>query len=287
MYLSSLKSWGYLMVEVSIELIGNGESTIYSVLDSIKKQTFEDYEVIYVFANVNKDSIKKLEKYNIKLVNTVEKTSLLRARYIANSFAIGNFRLLLDSTRTLEPKALELLITKYQEYDAVCIKEGVLGNGFWVNQADKLKILSDRTFLKTVGKSPAFLLPRWYRQEVLDTAFEFLKNSIDQELFDNIGYGEHHLIYNTANIKIDKIAITEETLLKHYEDSTASYIFKKYSRYGRSQKTLNLVKIKTQAKKLLSHKRPFILSNLLLEIETIPIKFLRLISFMYGYLFQK
>lgn len=276
---------GHKMVKVSIELIGNDENTIYPVLESIKNQTFKDYEVIYVFSNRNKENLKKLEKYDIKLVDTIEKTSLLRARYIANSFATGSFRLILDSTRPLEPNALELLMTKYRKYDAVCIKEGSLGSGFWVKQADKLRIMSDRTFLKTVDKKPAFLLPRWYSQEVLDGAFEYLLNNIEQELFNKIGYGEHHLVYIAANIKANKIAITEETLLKHYEDSSAFSIIRKYSRYGSSQKTLNSLEINTAAQKFFSHKRPFILNNLLLEVETIPIRFLRVISFIYGYVF--
>ena len=272
------------MVMVSIELITKGEDTLIDVLESIKNQTFNDYEIICTNSAKNIDTSELLKKYNVKEIKTEELPALLAARYLSNLYATGEYRLILDSTRPLKNNALEILTTKYNSYSAVCIKEGSVGKGFWVNQANILKILSEGSFSKLNSKNVAYLLPRFYKSNILNYSFKFLKENIDKTLFSEISYGEHHLIYDAAKLKNEDIALTDEILLDHYEDSSLSLIIKKYKWYGKSQRTLNKINFNNKAKTFKSHVRPF--SFNLYEIETIPIRFIRVISFLYGYLLE-
>ncbi len=270
------------MVKVSIELITKGEDTLKIVLESIKSQTFKNFEIICANSSEKIETSRLLRTYNVKEIKAINAKHLL-GRYLSNSIAEGEYRLILDSTRPLESNALEILVSKYLKYSAVCIKEGSIGNTFWINQANKLKILSEKSFNKLQPKKVAYILPRFYYGKVLDNAFKFLKNNIDNELFNEISYGEHHLIYEAAKLDDKEIILTDEILIKHYEDKSVASIIKKYKWYGKSQKTLNKINFNNNAKKMKSHVRPLMFN--IYEIETIPIRFVRICAFLYGYLF--
>ena len=273
------------MTQISVELISRGEPTTECVLNSIKKQTFTDYDITCINSSGNAEVSDLLRKFEVKEIIAIPATKLLEARYLAHTNSSGRFRLLLDSTRPLEENALEILISKYGNFSAVCVREGPLGHGFWVKQADQLRSLSDNLFLDTAGENVAYLLPRFYRAETLDKAFKFLKENIEDELFKEISYGEHHLIYEAARLEKNEIAITDEILLKHFEDTKAKVIFEKYRRYGKSQKTLNRLNIDSNAKRLKSHKRPYSKKRIFPMTITIPIRLLRVLAFLSGYIF--
>ncbi len=272
------------MAEIGIEMITRGETTLEDVLVSLSVQSFKDFMIACVNSSGKDDISETLRKYGVKEIAVDPSTNFLEARYIAHINASGKYRLLLDSTRPLDGKALEILISNYKSFPAVCLREGSIGNGFWVCQADRLRLLSEASFKETAGKNVAYILPRFYHENVLDRSFLFLKENIDEKLFVRIGYGEHHLIYETANLKENEICITKEILMTHYEDTTARDIIKKYMRYGRSQRTLDKLDFTASAKKLASHKRPLSLRTLIPSIVTIPIRFLRISAFLLGYL---
>ena len=273
------------MQRISIEMLSRGEPSTARVLKSIEEQTFKDYDITCVNSSGNPEISDLLHEFKVKEIVAEPSTKHLEARYLAHINSSGKFRLLLDSTRPLEPNALELLISKYSGFKAVCIREGSLGQGFWVKQADLLRSSSEMLFKKTVGNTPAYILPRFYRSEILDEAFKFLKSVINVELFKKIGYGEHHLIYDAAKLKSSEIAITDEILLKHFEDSSARMILRKYTSYGKSQRTLNMLSVNLKAKKLSSHRRPLSRKLIIPMTKTVPLRLLRVSGFLLGYLF--
>ena len=226
-----------------------------------------------------------LKDYGVDEVRVKPYTKHLEARYLAHTKSSGKFRLLLDSTRPLRQNALEVLISQYGKFEAVCIKEGSLGHGFWVRQAKILSHLSGYSDIKVKTSEIAYILPRFYREEVLSRAFKFLKENIDDHLFAEISYGEHHLIYDAAKLLPGHIAITKETLIDHFEDASSRAIFQKYLWYGKSQRTLNLLKFDSNVKKLNSHKRPFSINTVVPKMRTIPIRSLRTTAFLIGYFF--
>ena len=273
------------MVKVSIELITRDENTINRVLESINEQSFKDTEIIAVNSSAGHESEVILKKYNATVLKVPPGTGHLEARYLANKSAIGEYRIMLDSTRPLEVNALELLMTKYKNFSAVCLREGSIGQGFWVNQAKMLKKLSDDSFLKTRGKNIAYLLPRFYKGEILDSAFKYLKMKLSDNLFNSISYGEHHLIYEACNLNAEEVALTDEELINHYEDESLDFILQKYRRYGKAQKVLDNIEFNSRSKVISSHKRPFNVTKIGLELSTLPIRAVRGIAFLTGYLF--
>jgi len=273
------------MVQISIEMITKGEATTEHVLKSISEQTFRDYEVTCVNSSDNPMITELLKKYGVNEIRVEKHTKHLEARYLANKNSHGKFRLLLDSTRPLDKNTLETLISKYGKFKAVSIREKSLGDGFWVRQANILKKLSEHSDVVKKGSKVAYVLPRFYREDVLSASFKFLKTNIDERLFKEIGYGEHHLIYDAAKLEPSDVVITDEYLISHYEDDSTKAIFRKYKWYGKSQKTLNQIKFDSSAKKLISHMRPISFSTFIPMIETIPIRFLRTSAFMIGYIF--
>jgi len=273
------------MAQISIEMITKGEPTIEYVLKSIQQQSFRDYDVTCVNSSENPKLKGLLKEYGVNEIRVEPHTKHLEARYLAHVNSSGKFRLLLDSTRPLRQDAFEVLITQYANFEAVCIKEGSLGLGFWVRQAEILSYLSGYSDIKDKTSKIAYVLPRFYREEVLTRAFKFIKENIDDHLFADISYGEHHLIYDAARVAPDHIGITDETLIDHFEDASSRAIFRKYLWYGKSQKTLNQIKFNSNAKNLISHKRPFSTRTVLPKIKTIPIRFLRTSAFIIGYFF--
>lgn len=273
------------MPTIGVELITKGEGSLESVLKSIVNQSIGDYTITCVNSSQDLSVSSLLTKYGVREIKVKASTRHLEARYLSHINCEGKFRLVLDSTRPLEPKAFETLIDKYTSYKATCIREGSIGEGFWANQADKLRRLSDLSFNQVSNKNVGYILPRFYEAGVLDSSFKFIVENINTELFKEISYGEHHLIYEAAKLTQNDIALTGEVLLKHYEDHSAISIFRKYKWYGKSQKTLNRVTFENNAQKLTSHKRPLTKENFLPGLETAPIRTLRIIAFMIGYLF--
>lgn len=264
---------------ISIEIISKGEEYLYQVLNSITDQTIKDYEVIIADSSGNLD-LNNYKQYNFKIINLPLNTPALKARYEAHKFSTGEYSLILDSTRPLTNNALELLLKNYNVYDMVIIREGSIGKGFWVNQAKLLKEISENQVYRLKNENLAFLLPRFYNSKILTQGFEYLKQETGQ-LFDKIGYGEHHLIFESCRKFSNNIGITSEILLNHFEDDSLFYIIKKYYYYGRSQKILNNV-VNSDAKKINSHIRKNV--SLIKRIKVLPITLARGIPFAIGYI---
>lgn len=272
------------MVTVTVELITRGEYTTKHVLDSLRYQTLTDFEVIAVNSSESSKTTELLRNYGVQEIKVPQNTGHLLSRYLANINASGAYRLILDSTRPLIPRALELLSKKYGNVKATCIREGSIGNGFWVEQSKKLRILSEMTYSRAIQEKAAFFLPRFYDGRVLNSAFHYLRTNIEEGLFNSISYGEHHLIFEACKLKSSEVSFTDEVLLNHYEDETLSEIYNKYRRYGEAQKILQKIGYRSNAKNLLSHMRMFSLNSVPLYFQTIPIRALRTLSFLFGML---
>lgn len=264
---------------ISIELISRGEESLENTLISIKNQDFPDYEIICADSSGKDDVSLLLERYGSKVINLPKNTGFLEARYTAHIHSSGEFSLILDSTRPLASNALSILHEKYEKYDMVMIRENSLGNGFWVEQARLLKIISENQFYRSYNEALAFLLPRFYKSTLLTKAFDRLRSNIGP-LFNDIGYGEHHLIFDECMKVSNNMVLTNEILISHYEDDSLYKIVNKYYRYGSSQKILKKLKNNSPGK-LSTHYRKGIGSKN--RIKIIPITFARGIPFAIGF----
>lgn len=264
---------------ISIELISKGEIQLNETLESIREQNFNDYEVICADSSGNKDIKTLLKQYDCRIIDLPVDTFHLKARYLAHNNSKGNWCLLLDSTRPIKKEALNSLMKRYSKYDMTIIKEDSIGIGFWVDQAKKLADISVSQFNRIGSETLPFLLPRFYRREVLDFSFSNLKE-ITKNAFDKIGYGEHHLIFEEARKFSRNIGLTDDPLISHFEDDSLLKIFRKYHWYGKSQRMLNILE-SSESKYLFTHARKKV--PLLKRIGTIPISTARILPFLVGY----
>ena len=265
---------------ISIELISRGEPYLKETLESIRKQNFSNYEVVCADSSGKRDIESLLDNYGCKTVILPEHTPFLAARYQSHLHSKGEFCLILDSTRPLRENALKILSEKYSIYDMTIIKENSIGQGFWVEQARKLTEISISEFKRLNGETLAFLLPRFYRREVLDHAFNRIRKNFG-DLFDKIGYGEHHLIFEEGRKVGKSLGLTDDWLINHFEDDSLIKILKKYHRYGKSQRVLKLIE-NTETKYFSRHMRKNI--EIRERISTSPISIARSLPFLIGYL---
>lgn len=264
---------------ISIELISKGEIQLKETLESIRDQCFEDIEIVCADSSDNKDIKPLLKEFDCRIIELPLGTFHLKARYLAHINSRGDFCLLLDSTRPLKKNALLTLKREYSSYDMTIIKEDSKGNGFWVEQARKLTDISVSQFNRIYSETLPFLLPRFYRREILDRSFSNIKET-KKSIFDRISYGEHHLIFEEARKLSKNIGLTNEKLISHYEDDSLLKILKKYHWYGKSQRTLDLIS-QSETKSLSKHVRrnvPF-----RKRLGTIPISTARIMPFILGY----
>ena len=265
---------------ISIELISKGENSLTEVLESIKNQDFNDYEIICADSSGDIKIQKILKKYKCRIINLPAGTPFLKARYTAHKYATGEKALILDSTRPLKHNALSLLYQKYYKHNMVIIREDSLGRGFWVNQANLLKDLSEKEIGRIKQETIGFLLPRFYDTKILTEAYDTIKKDTGR-LFNKIGYGEHHLIFEECRKISNDIVISDEMLLSHYEDDNINKIIRKYYFYGKSQKILKKLK-NSETKKLSTHKRNNV--KIITRLKILPISLARGIPFLLGYI---
>ena len=117
----------------------------------------------------------------------------------------------------------------------VIIGEGEIGDSFWVRLAnlDKENIMECNTPEAIKG----FALPRYFRKEVLDKAFEELRENL-KEKFNQVVFPDHELIYYEASKVSSDVVSIKDKLIMHYGDFRLFDIIRKYYRYGKSLKVL-------------------------------------------------
>lgn len=273
------------MTYFSIEIITRGERTLEEALKSIEKQSNDSFEIVCANSSSDPFTCKILDNYSVKHLE-VGSVKHLRGRELAHSLSSGKVSLIMDSTRILDPGMLDALKVYIEEFDMVAIKEGSIGEGFWVNQARLYKNFSERNVDSNLikNKVPSYVLPRLFKRDILNKTFISLRQNIPKKLFDSIGYGEHHLIVQEALSFSKSLYYYKETdLIKHYEDATLDSIYRKYKNYGKDQKILNAVP-KYTASHLTSHFRKLNKYQIVDSIRTLPIIFIRSWSFSIGLL---
>ncbi len=271
------------MVDFSVELITRGEKSLKAALDSISSQTYNSMEVVCANSSDDLAVEKLLSEYAIRQ-EKVGPVKHLLGRSLAHSLASGKYSLIMDSTRTLMPEALETLSQYMEKYDMVAIREGSRGTGFWIRQAERYRNSSERNIDESsiLSGVASFVLPRLYKKDLLDTVFNSLRRNIPQEVFNLIGYGEHHLIFQEAILRGASFHhYRDQNLIYHYEDNTLQSIYGKYRSYGSDQKLLvNLTNYR--ASELLSHRRKLRLNQIKDNLICLPIISARMVSFILG-----
>ena len=274
------------MVDFSIEYISNGEKSLRYSLDSIRKQSYNSFEIVCANSSPLPSSSKLLEDYEVKYIN-VGPVKHLRGRELSHTLSKGTYSFIMDSTRVLHQDALEILKEYAKRFDIVAIKEGSLGSGFWVNQAQIYKNVTESNTQPGVVKEkfPSYVLPRLYNNKLITNVFNSISAKIPEKIFNLIGYGEHHIISQEALLMTNSFYYyKEQELVKHFEDESIRSIYRKYKSYGRDQIILKSIK-SYYASSLFSHRRNLNVSQIKANVSCFPLISLRTFSFFMGMFF--
>ncbi len=232
------------MSKISIEIPLTWGTHLQEQLEAIRKQSYQEYE-ISIASSIHTGRYEDLIRdYGAKL--TYCGPNILEKRFYAHKFSRGEYSLLLDETRI--PKNDLLMKLQAMSEDMIIIDERDIGDGFWVRMAnlDKFNSLECNSFLATKG----FVLPRYFRYGLLTEAFDVLKKSLDESVFESVVMEDHQLIYYEASKLSNSIATLKGNYLSHYGDRTLFSILIKYHKYGRKHRILK----KTYYQELLSPK---------------------------------
>jgi glycosyltransferase involved in cell wall biosynthesis len=219
---------------ISIEFSVVSGKHLDELLNSLRKQKYQDFEVIIVNSNPEFSGI--IREFGAKEI--FKKTGKLEARALAHKEAKGDFELLLEETRLLTENALYLL-HKLDNIDMAIIHELELGNHL-VNKLNRFD--SENAFrFASVGPGKLYLLPRYFRHEVLSNSFASLYNKIPTCKISKIVANDLEMIYIESFQQFNKVTKVEEPLIIKYGEKSFRESFKKYYRYGKTSRELSKV----------------------------------------------
>ena len=224
----------------------NSEKTIKLCIDSIKKQTYENYEIVLIDSNSKDKTVEIAKNLGCKII--IYDGKLLGARYVGAIQSNGDYVLMIDSDQVLEPSTLQRCIDKAKEFDMLVLEEHCYRTDNWIEKLFEM----DRKLIHNVKDfSPisGVMLPRFYKKELAIKAFE----AIPEKIRFTVAGQDHAIIYFEAYKLSKKVSIISDAV-KHIEPNTLRQIWKKFYRWGKTSRNLHKI---THYKELLSKKERF------------------------------
>jgi len=220
------------MSKISIEIPLTWGVHIREVLEAIRAQTYQNYEILIASSLHDDRYLDIIREYDAKLIYCGP--HILEKRYSAHTISTGDYALLLDETRI--PRRDLLYRLQETDSDMVIIGEKDIGNTFWVRMAnlDKINIMECNKIDITSG----FILPRYFRSVLLTESLRQVRKNVDDLIFKSILMEDHQLISFEAFRLSHSVYLMKEDLIFHYGDPTLRSIIKKYHRYGKYHRVL-------------------------------------------------
>ena len=219
------------MPSISIEIPTNFDKRILDSLESIRSQSFQDYEVIIVTTDEN---VKELiEGFDVKLLLAPSSGTFLR-RIIAHNAAKGDSALLIEASRMLEKNCLRTL--SETNHDMLIIEERDIGTKLIA----KIQNIEKNFNSSEVQKfSPDSLIaePRFFNSVILDKVFQKTR-LIDKNLLSKIQFGDLDIIYYESYLISKDLHVIKNPLIYHYTDQNIFQLARKYYNYGKSNKVI-------------------------------------------------
>ena len=220
------------MSKVSIEIPLTWGKYLREILEAIRIQTYQDYEILIASSLRDDCSIDLLKEYGAKI--TFCGPNILEKRYLAHNLSTGDYSLLLDETRIPSRD----LLYKLQQIntDMAIIGEKDIGDTFWIRMGNLDK--KNSMECNKIDMSSGFLLPRYFKSDLLTESFKHLRQNIDDHTFKSVLMEDHQLISFEAMKLSNSVRLLKEDLISHYGDATFWSIVRKYHRYGRYHRVL-------------------------------------------------
>ena len=217
---------------ISIEFSVVSGKRLHALLESIRQQTYQDYEIIIVNSDPgSRDTIRDFGAKELFI-----RTGKLEARKMAHEASKGQYELLLEETRILRYDALQKLAS-LSDPDMAIINEEEIGDGL----INKLNRLDAEISFKYASPDPSnlYLIPRYYRRAVLDYSFKQAYANLPEEKIPKVVASDLEIIYTEAFKRFKGIVKVDDLLIKKYGETTIRESFSKYYRYGQTQKLLS------------------------------------------------
>lgn len=209
------------LVSINIRTYNSGK-TLQSTLESVKKQTYKNIEIVISDGFSKDDSVKIAKKYNTT-VSFADKLGDARYQNYVNSR--GKYILSLDSDQFLDENLVEICVEECEKsnYDALIIAEkSMIEKGTFLEKLiayDKWVIDKSRDSDALFGTA----CPRFFRKELLqDVAWPK-----ELAVFDDT------ILYSQLLSKGARIQYVSDVSIKHYEVTSWITFVKKFHRYGK------------------------------------------------------
>lgn len=199
----------------------NSSLTLAETLESVRKQTYPNIEIIVADGHSRDDTLKIARKYGAKIFYAQE---LGRARFKAFSKSQGKYILFFDSDQIMDKDLIAKCVEKCQKTncDALTLSErSIIRKGTLV---EKL-IAYDKFIIDSLKDDDAIFgtaVPRFFKAEILRGIVWPKELSV----FDHTG------IFLEVIKKGAKVEYLASPSLRHYEVSAWRQFFKKFYRYG-------------------------------------------------------
>jgi glycosyltransferase involved in cell wall biosynthesis len=196
----------------------NSEKTLAQCLESVKKQTYKNIEVI-VFDKFSKDDTAEIAKKFGAEIFQLE-TERTKAKNFGAKKSKGKYVCFIDSDMELTSKVIEeciSVIQKNEKVGGVIIPERSVGNSFWVKVRD-----FERSFYAGTEIESA----RFFRRDLVDKV-----NGFDEDV---VFFEESTLPQKIEKLDFKvKARINSEILHNEYNFSLWKWLKKKYY-YGKT-----------------------------------------------------
>ncbi len=246
-------------------------------LDSVFGNNFQDFEVVVNDSSNNPSVSDILRNYDLKIINMMTKN--FESRFITANASKGEKIFLFDETRLMQRTLLTEISLK--ENDMLVIKEKDIGKGIinFFSNLDKSGIPNEISLLNPITNKS--IIPRVYKREIILSAMEKIKRKLPENILKEIVGLDLELIYYESYNITSNIGIINSPEIMHYGDESISDFFRKYYKYGYTQKMIRYTQYREMANLSGRNRLTLPLRN---KIASIPIQLLRGPPFILGYL---
>jgi hypothetical protein len=246
-------------------------------LDSIFASHYQDYEVIVNDSSKFFIASDLLSEYDVKIIK--KETKSFESRYLTIKESMGSKILLFDETRIMSKTLLGILSS--MRNDMVVISEQDIGKGMitFLSNLDK-RIVPDDAKLLNPSKNKS-IIPRFYDRNVILTAMNEIFKNLPVNVVKEIVGLDIELIYFESYKISQNIGIIPTPEILHYGDSNFYEVFRKYFRYGKSQKILRNSYYSDYAG-LSGRNRAY--ASPKEWVKSLPLQIIRGIPFLMGYI---
>ena len=211
----------------------NSEKTLPLCLESIKRQTYRNIEVIIV-DNFSADrTVEIAERYGARIIQVRGERAL--AKNIGLKHARGKYVLFIDSDMELTPRVIEecvKLAESNPRIAGVIIPEKTVGDNYWAKVRD---------FERSFYAGTPIESPRFFRKDIalkaggFDEDIVFYEEATLPHKIEKLGYNVRARIYSHILHHEEDFKLTRWLKKRYYYGKTARTYKSRYADYGGKQ----------------------------------------------------